>query len=138
MRRLFAVPLMLFCAVFSSAQEKLLCPKHIEIPVFPAIARTAHVMGDVVVKVTIGVSGNVTDAEAIGGPKLLQRVSVENARHWTFAPAPSEGFTQTITYTYQLDPNLQENSDTKVEFDLPGHVTLSTYVMTIQPQNSSH
>ncbi len=52
--------------------------------VYPAIARTAHVMGDVVVKITTD-GQSVVDAQAESGPALLQRASVDNAKTWKFA-----------------------------------------------------
>jgi hypothetical protein len=66
---------------------------------YPAIARTAHVMGDVVVKITTD-GQSVVDAQAESGPPLLQRGSVDNAKTWKFAPHTPGTFH--VTYRYDL------------------------------------
>jgi len=72
--------------------------------VYPAIARTAHVMGDVVVKITTdGVS--VVDAVAESGPALLQRASVDNAKTWKFAPHGPGTFHVTYRFKF-MDGNV--------------------------------
>jgi outer membrane biosynthesis protein TonB len=45
-------------------QEKS-CPRHIEPPRYPPIARAAHVSGSVVVKLTIRSDGKVSDASVV-------------------------------------------------------------------------
>lgn len=66
--------------------------------IYPAIARTAHVMGDVVVKiVTDGQS--VVDARAESGPPLLRKAAEDNAKTWKFAPHTAG----TFHVTYHFD-----------------------------------
>src|SRR5580698_3563807 len=53
-------------------------------PKYPPIAKTAHIEGDVRVKVTTDGS-SVVNAEAESGPPLLQKNTLESVRTWKFA-----------------------------------------------------
>jgi TonB family protein len=61
------------------------------VPDYPAEARTAGAEGVVVVQVVIDEQGNVTDARAISGPKMLHEVSLTAARQAKFAPTLLSG-----------------------------------------------
>jgi hypothetical protein len=52
--------------------------------VYPAIAMTAHIQGDVMVKFTTD-GRSVVSAEAASGPDLLQKACVDNVKTWKFA-----------------------------------------------------
>jgi hypothetical protein len=102
MRKNWAVVALLLLPLVAGAQEtgeslpKLV--SHADIA-YPAIAQTAHVMGDVVVKITTN-GESVTDAVAESGPPLLQRASIDNAKTWKFeVHAPG---TFHITYRFDL------------------------------------
>jgi hypothetical protein len=70
--------------------------------VYPAIARTAHIMGDVVVRIkTDGQS--VVEAVAESGPPLLRRSSEDNAKTWKFAPHTPSTFHVTFSYKISAD-----------------------------------
>jgi len=71
----------LMAAAIVRAQESPELPKVVrhEEPRYPPIARTAHVQGDVRIKImTDGES--VVNAEAEDGPPLLRKAAVDNAR----------------------------------------------------------
>lgn len=51
---------------------------------YPAIAMSANVQGDVMVKFTTD-GRVVVSAEAASGPQLLQQASVDNVKTWKFA-----------------------------------------------------
>jgi hypothetical protein len=53
-------------------------------PVYPAIARTVHVSGDVVVKIGMQKDGKVVFSEVLSGPALLQRAAIDSATASTF------------------------------------------------------
>jgi len=61
------------------------------LPDYPAEAKAAGAEGVVVIQVTIDEQGNVTEARAISGPKLLQEVSVNAARQAKFSPTLLQG-----------------------------------------------
>jgi protein TonB len=55
-------------------------------PDYPPEARAAGAEGVVVIQVTIDELGNVAEARAISGPKMLQEVSVNAALQAKFTP----------------------------------------------------
>ena len=73
-------------------------------PAYPAIARTAHASGTVVVQVTIDENGNVISAHAVSGHPLLTAVAVAAARSARFSPTKLSGqpvkVTGVITYNF--------------------------------------
>ncbi|HXQ26826.1 MAG TPA: energy transducer TonB [Candidatus Acidoferrales bacterium] len=121
--------------------QEALCPKHIEAPVYPPIARAAHVTGKVVLTVTIDADGNVSDAKptnSAGSVRLFKDSAIDNIRHWTFPKPPVTPYTEVVTYEYEFDQSLAPASGkknlpsvTKVAFDLPDRVTILTNLSTI-------
>jgi periplasmic protein TonB len=73
-------------------------------PAYPAIAKSAHASGTVVVQVTIDENGNVISAHAVSGHPLLQAVSVAAAKGARFSPTKLSGqpvkVTGVITYNF--------------------------------------
>jgi len=124
---------------FGQTAQESLCPKHIETPVYSAIARVAHVSGKVILALTIDANGNVSDAKVTNendkGVKLLELNATANARLWTFAMPPRAPFTDTIVYDFELDDSLPGDDGshpiTKVTYDLPGRVLISANVRFI-------
>ncbi len=140
-----------FCmaATYFGQNDKPLCPKHIETPDYPAIARTAHVTGKFTLTVTINADGKVTHVEAITdnplaqAHPLLQKYAIANMEQWTFAKPPYAPYTQAIVYDYELDPTLPPSGGphglpvkTKVNFDLPDRVTILTNLPIIDTYSS--
>ncbi|MGI0133610.1 MAG: TonB family protein [Candidatus Micrarchaeaceae archaeon] len=68
---------------------------------FPAIAVTAHVEGVVVVRVSLDDKGKVVDVEALSGPSLLTRQSLQNAKKWRFEPNPQKA--AIIVYDFRIE-----------------------------------
>jgi len=129
-----------FTAACSAQSNPPLCPRHIETPFYPAIAQTAHVSGKVTLTLTVDAEGNVTDARASSttdpqrNASLLERPSLDNIRHWTFAKPPSAPYEQTIVYDFQLgDPGPHAGY---VSFDLPDRVTIWSRPMLVEPDQS--
>jgi protein TonB len=60
-------------------------------PPYPAIARSAHVTGQVNVQVLIDENGNVVSASAISGHPLLRAAAVNAARSSKFSPTKLSG-----------------------------------------------
>jgi TonB family protein len=79
---------------------KLVSPRLVHsVPVvYPAIANSTHVEGDVEIQTTIDKNGKVISAKAISGPALLQRAAVDAVRQWRYSPATLDG--QPITMQY--------------------------------------
>jgi TonB family protein len=60
-------------------------------PSYPQVAKTAHVIGDVVVFLEVDEKGAVTRVDHSTGPKLLQPAAEEAARQWKFRPTVVDG-----------------------------------------------
>jgi len=121
------------CTGFGQTAQESLCPKHIETPAYPLIARVAHVSGKVILAVTVDANGNVSDAKVTNegdkGVKFLELNATANVRLWTFAIPPSAPFRDTIVYDFEIDDSLPGDDGnhpiTKVTYDLPGRVLIS-------------
>lgn len=75
-------------------------------PVYPALARAAHVSGNVVVRVLVSKCGNVLFAKAISGNPLLQQSASDAAMNWHFSPTLDAGqpvdVLGTVTFNFLL------------------------------------
>jgi TonB family protein len=142
---------LLFCvagACFGQNQIPL-CPRQIETPGYPPIARTAHVSGKVALTIMINADGNVAHVDATSDDPLLrkapmlQKYAVENMQHWTFAKPPSAPYTQVIVYDYEFDPALPAARGkhkfpevTTASFDLPERVTITANLSILDVEQS--
>jgi TonB family protein len=74
-------------------------------PAYPAIARTAHASGNVVVQVVVDESGNVMTAQAISGHPLLRQSAVAAAKQARFTPTKLSGrpvkVSGVLTYNFE-------------------------------------
>jgi hypothetical protein len=88
-------------------------------PMYPPIAKAAHVTGKVVVRVTVKdglvVQTEVLSKPAIGaGGRLLESPTLENLKTWRFAVDVTGAFT--VTYTYEISgTETEEPTNAKVE-----------------------
>jgi len=53
-------------------------------PEYPALARTAHIKGDIVLSIVIDESGKVENAYIVSGHPLLQQSALKAAQKWEF------------------------------------------------------
>lgn len=60
-------------------------------PIYPTIAKQAHIQGDVVIKTTIDQRGNVTHMEVVSGPAMLRGAAMEALKRWKYAPSMLNG-----------------------------------------------
>ena len=56
-------------------------------PVYPLLAKQAHIEGDVVIEAQLDASGNVTGAKVISGPQMLREAALSALTKWKFQPA---------------------------------------------------
>ncbi|MCU1332731.1 MAG: outer rane transport energization protein TonB [Candidatus Angelobacter sp.] len=72
-------------------------------PVYPPIARIAHIVGDVEVKLGIRMDGSIESAVAIGGHPLLKQSALESAQQSRFEcrGCGDEVTYYSLTYTFQ-------------------------------------
>jgi len=55
-------------------------------PVYPPIAKAAHVSGAVVLHAIISKSGTIENLEVISGPEMLRNAATEAVRNWRYKP----------------------------------------------------
>ncbi|HNH84134.1 MAG TPA: M56 family metallopeptidase [Acidobacteriota bacterium] len=81
-------------------------------PVYPPLARSARVQGDVTVETTVSETGDVISARAVSGHALLQQAALTAARQWKFEPAVYNGqpakFVSQINFEFKL-PTQEED-----------------------------
>lgn len=76
-------------------------------PVYPAIAQSAGVRGDVVIEATIDDEGNVADARVVKSVPLLDQAALDAVRQWHYQPSLLNGvpiavvMTVTVKFTQQ-------------------------------------
>lgn len=56
------------------------------LPVYPAIARTAHISGTVVLHAIIAKDGTVQELQVLSGPPLLRNAALEAVKQWRYRP----------------------------------------------------
>ena len=76
-------------------------------PVYPALAKSNRVSGDVVLDALIDAAGKVTKVKVISGPVLLQQPAVDTVRQWKYEPARLDGqavaMHLTVTVRFRLN-----------------------------------
>ena len=55
-------------------------------PTYPPIGEAAHMQGDVVLRVTLGIDGVVEDIQPISGPEMLKGAAIDGINRWRFKP----------------------------------------------------
>ncbi|MGH9732678.1 MAG: TonB family protein [Candidatus Acidiferrales bacterium] len=60
-------------------------------PVYPQLAATNHVEGEVKIQAEINASGKVTSTKVVSGPILLRSAAVNAVRMWKYSPATLDG-----------------------------------------------
>jgi TonB family protein len=55
-------------------------------PVYPPIAKAAHISGTVVLQATISKTGTIENLRVISGPAMLQQASLEAVKSWRYRP----------------------------------------------------
>ncbi|HUA01713.1 MAG TPA: energy transducer TonB [Candidatus Aquilonibacter sp.] len=60
-------------------------------PVYPAIARAAHMQGTVVLHAIIGKDGTIQQLQLVTGPSLLVNAAMDAVRQWRYQPTELNG-----------------------------------------------
>ena len=75
-------------------------------PTYPAIARSAHVEGIVIVRAIIGPNGKVQDAQILRGNPLLDAAALDAVRQWEYTATLLNGspvaVVMTVTVNFRL------------------------------------
>jgi protein TonB len=68
-------------------------------PVYPALARTARVQGDVVIEATIDEEGKVGDARVVKSVPMLDQAALDAVRQWEYQPSLLNGVPTAVVTT---------------------------------------
>jgi TonB family protein len=60
-------------------------------PVYPALAKSQHVSGNVLIDALIDANGHVTTMKVVSGPTLLHQAAMDALRQWKYQPASLDG-----------------------------------------------
>lgn len=64
---------------------------HQVLPMYPEIAKTAHIQGTVILHAIISKDGTVQELQYISGPPLLMRSAMDAVRQWRYRPTLLNG-----------------------------------------------
>jgi periplasmic protein TonB len=76
-------------------------------PVYPSLARSQHISGNVTIDALIDVNGRVTSMKVISGPGLLHKAATDALRQWKYQPATLDGKPTPMHLTITLQFHLQ-------------------------------
>lgn len=68
-------------------------------PLYPAIAQSARVQGDVVIEATIDEEGKVADARVVKSVPLLDQAALDAVRQWEYRPSLLNGIPTPVVTT---------------------------------------
>jgi protein TonB len=72
------------------------------LPVYPAIAKTAHVSGTVMLHAIIAKDGTIQELQYISGPALLMRAAMDAVHEWRYQPTQLNGQPVEVDTTIQV------------------------------------
>ena len=60
-------------------------------PVYPPIAKAAHIQGTVTFEIRVGISGRIESMKVVSGPAMLQQAAIDCLKQWSFHPFEKDG-----------------------------------------------
>lgn len=76
-------------------------------PVYPPMARTQHISGDVRIDALIDANGGVSWMKVVSGPALLHHAAMDALRQWKYQPATLDGKPVPMHLTVTIQFHLQ-------------------------------
>jgi len=76
-------------------------------PIYPSLAKTQHVAGDVRVDALIDATGRVTTMKVVSGPSMLHQAAMDALRQWKYQAARLDGKPVAMHLTVTLQFRLQ-------------------------------
>jgi protein TonB len=77
-------------------------------PVYPGIARSAHIQGVVILEAVLDAQGRVESVRVLRSIPLLDQAAVEAVQHWRFTPALLNGEPVPVVMTVTVNFALRE------------------------------
>ncbi len=93
---------------------------HKVFPVYPPIAKAAHVQGTVVLDLRIGTTGKIESIDVVSGPPMLRQAAIDCVKQWTFHPFDRVGVPAIATGQVSIIFTLGDQSNTTVGHGPPG------------------
>lgn len=87
---------------------------HQVFPVYPPIAKAAHIQGTVVLNLRIGATGRIETIKAISGPAMLRQAAIDCVEQWTFHPFQKDGVPAIAAAQYNIIFALGDQGNTTV------------------------
>jgi periplasmic protein TonB len=76
-------------------------------PSYPALAKSQHVSGNVLIDALIDANGQVTTMKVLSGPSLLHQAAMDALRQWKYQPASLNGKATAMHLTVTIQFRLQ-------------------------------
>jgi periplasmic protein TonB len=76
-------------------------------PIYPALAKSQHIDGDVRLDALVGADGRVSTMKVVSGPTLLHQAAMDALRQWKYQPATLDGKTVPMHLTVTIQFRLQ-------------------------------
>jgi protein TonB len=74
-------------------------------PIYPPIAKAAHVSGAVVLHAIISKSGSVQNLQVVSGPEMLRAAALDAVRNWKYKPYVLNGEATEVETTITVNFN---------------------------------
>ena len=71
-------------------------------PIYPQIAKTAHVSGTVLLHAIIAKDGSIQELQYVSGPPLLMRAAMDAVHEWRYQPTLLNGEPVEVDTTIQV------------------------------------
>jgi TonB family protein len=94
-------------------------------PVYPDIARNAHVQGTVVLRETISKTGSVDSVMVISGAPMLNASAMDAVRQWTYQPYQLNGEPQQVSTAVSLTYRIFDDGAATIKFSEPDPIRVS-------------
>jgi TonB family protein len=104
-------------------------PTYKVMPVYPEIAKAAHVQGPVLLRVTISRSGDIENLSAINGSTMLWSSAIDTVRQWKYKPYLLNGEPQEVETVVLVNFHLAPDGTTKVDL-VPDPIRVSAGVIS--------
>jgi hypothetical protein len=104
-------------------------------PVYPPIAKAAHVNGNVITLVSFKTTGEVGEVTVVSGPEMLRKAAVDYIRSWRANPYTGPRTCPIVINFAPQRPASRKDPPLVVRTDLQ-HVTLNAFYV-IQPMTQA-
>lgn len=111
---------------------------HQTFPVYPPIAKAAHVQGTVVFDLSIDAAGKVQTLQVVSGPAMLQQAAIDCLKQWTFHPFEKDGAPVVATGQYSLIFSLGDQSNTTVGHGPPSDVPGKVITVEVKSEDAAN